>query len=136
MRAGNRGVPDRGESQDGQVEEEDHLQRFSLCFSDRGLVKVNLVLARGKTNRDKRSYINKRAPKRDMARAMRRRLGDPHTYRIPFFHLRPAQMCYAGGIIFRPPGDGRLGSRHHRRCGCGGVTGASSTLVTDWEDQP
>jgi SsrA-binding protein len=49
------------------------LVPLSMYFNDRGLVKVRLALARGKTHRDKRSDIKDREHKRDVARAMRRR---------------------------------------------------------------
>lgn len=46
---------------------------LSLFFNERGLVKVNLALARGKKLFDKRETIRKREHQRDMARAIRRR---------------------------------------------------------------
>lgn len=49
------------------------LVPLSIFFSDRGLAKVDLALARGKTHGDKREDIRKREDKREMDRAMRRR---------------------------------------------------------------
>lgn len=46
---------------------------LAVYFNDRGRIKVELALARGKTHADKRSDIQKREHERDMARAMRRR---------------------------------------------------------------
>ncbi|MCH8804460.1 MAG: SsrA-binding protein SmpB [Planctomycetes bacterium] len=43
-----------------------------LYFNDRGLVKVQIGLARGKTHGDKRSDMKKRDHQREMERAMRR----------------------------------------------------------------
>lgn len=42
-------------------------------FSKRGLVKVDIALARGKKQKDKRDDIKKREAKRDISRAMRRK---------------------------------------------------------------
>ena len=44
-----------------------------LYFSDRGIAKVRLALAKGKTHADKRSTLKDREHKREMDRAMRRR---------------------------------------------------------------
>ena len=49
------------------------LVPLRVYFNDRGLVKVEIALARGKTHRDKRSDIKEREQKREVARAMRRR---------------------------------------------------------------
>ncbi|MBL8879062.1 MAG: SsrA-binding protein SmpB [Phycisphaerales bacterium] len=46
---------------------------LSLYFNERGLVKLQLALVRGKTHEDKRSDIKEREHKREMARAMKRR---------------------------------------------------------------
>jgi len=46
---------------------------LSLYFSDRGLVKVSLGLARGKTHADKRAALKKREHQREIDRTMRRR---------------------------------------------------------------
>ena len=45
----------------------------ALFFNDRGIAKVEIALARGKTRGDKRSDIKEREAKREMDRAMRRR---------------------------------------------------------------
>ncbi len=42
-------------------------------FSERGLVKIGLALARGKSRHDKRQSLKEREHKREMDRAMRRR---------------------------------------------------------------
>ena len=44
-----------------------------IYFNERGLVKVRLALARGKTHADKRQDIKQRDDRRDMDRALRRR---------------------------------------------------------------
>lgn len=49
------------------------LVPLKLFFNDRGLVKVQLALVRGKTHSDKRADIRKRDDQREMQRAMRRR---------------------------------------------------------------
>jgi len=46
---------------------------LSVYFSDRGLVKVDLALVRGKTHADKRADLKKRDDQREMDRAMKRR---------------------------------------------------------------
>ncbi|MHC5035490.1 MAG: SsrA-binding protein SmpB [Planctomycetota bacterium] len=46
---------------------------LSLYFNERGLVKISLGLARGKTHADKRQDLKKRAQKREMDRETRRR---------------------------------------------------------------
>lgn len=46
---------------------------LSLYFNDRGLVKLQIGLVRGKTHDDKRSDIKEREHKREMERAMKRR---------------------------------------------------------------
>jgi SsrA-binding protein len=43
-------------------------------YSKRGLVKVDIALGRGKKQRDKRDDIKKREAKRDMDRALRRKV--------------------------------------------------------------
>lgn len=48
------------------------LVPLSLYFNHRGLAKVELALARGKTHRDKRQDERKKEDKKEMARAMRR----------------------------------------------------------------
>lgn len=48
------------------------LVPLALYFNDRGLAKVTLALARGKTKGDKRETIKARDQARDMERAMRR----------------------------------------------------------------
>ncbi len=45
----------------------------SIYFNDRGLAKVKIALARGKTHSDKREDIKRRDQKRDMDRELRRR---------------------------------------------------------------
>ena len=49
------------------------LVPLSVYFSERGIVKVSLALARGKTHSDKRSDLKKREHKREMDREMKRR---------------------------------------------------------------
>ncbi len=49
------------------------LVPLKLFFNDRGLVKVIVALARGKTHSDKRADMRKRDDQRDMDRALRRR---------------------------------------------------------------
>ncbi len=49
------------------------LVPLKVYFNDRGLAKLTLALARGKTHRDKRQDMQKRDAKREMDRAMRRR---------------------------------------------------------------
>lgn len=49
------------------------LVPLSIYFNERGKVKVNLALARGKTFGDKRSDLKAKDQKREMDRAMRRR---------------------------------------------------------------
>jgi SsrA-binding protein len=44
-----------------------------IYFNERGLCKVTIALARGKTHGDKRQDLKKREQKREMDRAMRRR---------------------------------------------------------------
>jgi SsrA-binding protein len=46
---------------------------LAIYFSDRGLAKVDLGLARGKTHGDKRTAIKKRDQARDVQRELRRR---------------------------------------------------------------
>ncbi|MCK4342754.1 MAG: SsrA-binding protein SmpB [Phycisphaerae bacterium] len=46
---------------------------LSLYFNERGLVKISLALARGKTHADKRVELKKRQYQRDMDQALRRR---------------------------------------------------------------
>lgn len=46
---------------------------LSIFFNDKGLAKLELALARGKTYSDKREDIKKREHGRDIERAMRRR---------------------------------------------------------------
>jgi SsrA-binding protein len=46
---------------------------LSLYFSERGLVKVSLALAHGKTHSDKRATLRKREHQREIDRAMKRR---------------------------------------------------------------
>lgn len=48
------------------------LVPLKVYFNDRGLCKVTLALARGKTHSDKREDMKKRDQKREMDRAMRR----------------------------------------------------------------
>jgi SsrA-binding protein len=49
------------------------LVPLEVYFSDRGLVKVMLALARGKSHSDKRQALKKAEHKREMDRALRRR---------------------------------------------------------------
>jgi len=49
------------------------LVPLAMYFNERGIVKVLIALARGKTHGDKRSDIKDRDTKREIARAMRRR---------------------------------------------------------------
>jgi len=49
------------------------LVPLSIFFNERGLAKVELALARGKTHADKREDIRKRDHQRDIDRAMRRK---------------------------------------------------------------
>lgn len=49
------------------------LVPLRLYFNERGMVKVQLGLARGKTHSDKRETLKKRDHQREMDRAMRRR---------------------------------------------------------------
>lgn len=49
------------------------LVPLELYFNDRGLVKVTLALARGKTLGDKRATIREREVKREISRALRPR---------------------------------------------------------------
>jgi SsrA-binding protein len=49
------------------------LVPLRVYFNDRGLCKVTLALARGKTHGDKRQDLKKKEQKREMDRAMRRR---------------------------------------------------------------
>ena len=46
---------------------------LALYFNDRGLAKVELALARGRTQADKRQSMKKRASDREIAREMARR---------------------------------------------------------------
>lgn len=46
---------------------------LALRFNERGLVKVDLALARGKTHGDRREDIRRRDEQRDIARDLRRR---------------------------------------------------------------
>jgi SsrA-binding protein len=46
---------------------------LSVYFSERGLVKISLALARGKTHSDKRADLKRREDRREMDRAMKRR---------------------------------------------------------------
>lgn len=46
---------------------------LAIYFNDRGLAKVELALARGKTHADKRSDIKSREARREIDRAMKRR---------------------------------------------------------------
>lgn len=46
---------------------------LAIRFSERGLVKIDLALARGKKLHDKRDSIKRRDQKREMDRAMKRR---------------------------------------------------------------
>ena len=48
------------------------LVPLKLYFNERGLVKLTLGLAKGKTFGDKREDVKKREAKREMDRAMRR----------------------------------------------------------------
>jgi SsrA-binding protein len=45
---------------------------LAIYFSERGLAKVDLGLARGKTHGDKRTAIKKRDQARDVQRELRR----------------------------------------------------------------
>lgn len=49
------------------------LVPLRVYFNDRGLCKVTMALARGKTHGDRRQDLKKRDQKREMDRAMRRR---------------------------------------------------------------
>lgn len=49
------------------------LVPLNVYFNQRGLAKITLALAKGKSQRDKRQDIQKREAKREMDRAMRRR---------------------------------------------------------------
>lgn len=49
------------------------LVPLSVYFNKRGLCKVTLALARGKTHGDRRQDLKKKEQKREMDRAMRRR---------------------------------------------------------------
>jgi SsrA-binding protein len=49
------------------------LVPLAIYFSERGLVKVTLALARGQTHSDKRANLKKREQLREMERAMKRR---------------------------------------------------------------
>lgn len=49
------------------------LVALGMYFNERGIVKVDLALARGKTHGDKRQDMKARDQKREMDRAMRRR---------------------------------------------------------------
>ena len=49
------------------------LVPVSAYFNERGLVKIRLALARGKTFGDKRQNLKRKTHQRDMAQAMRRR---------------------------------------------------------------
>ncbi|MGD8454574.1 MAG: SsrA-binding protein SmpB [Phycisphaerae bacterium] len=49
------------------------LVPLNIYFNERGLAKVTLALARGKTHSDKRETLRKREHQRDMDRAMKRR---------------------------------------------------------------
>jgi SsrA-binding protein len=49
------------------------LVPLSVYFNDRGLAKVSLALARGKSQADKRQDLKTRDDRREMDRAMRRR---------------------------------------------------------------
>ncbi len=51
------------------------LVPLSIYFNDRGLAKVSVALAKGKTHADKRESIKAREHKREMDRATRRRGG-------------------------------------------------------------
>jgi SsrA-binding protein len=46
---------------------------LAIYFSERGVAKVELALARGKTHEDKRADLKKREHEREMDRAMKRR---------------------------------------------------------------
>lgn len=46
---------------------------LSIYFNERGIAKVGLALARGKTHADKRAELKRRADQRDMDRELRRR---------------------------------------------------------------
>ena len=49
------------------------LVPLEVYFNERGLAKLTLALATGKSHRDKRQDMHKREAKREMDRAMRRR---------------------------------------------------------------
>lgn len=49
------------------------LVPLNIYFNERGLAKVTLALAKGKTHSDKRETLRKRQHQRDMDRAMKRR---------------------------------------------------------------
>jgi len=49
------------------------LVPLSVYFNERGIAKVSLALARGKTHGDKREDLRKREDQREMERATRRR---------------------------------------------------------------
>ena len=51
------------------------LVPLSVYFNDRGLAKVELALASGKSHRDKREDMKRRDDRREMDRATRRRSG-------------------------------------------------------------
>ena len=46
---------------------------LAVYFNEKGIAKVGLALARGKTHADKRATLKKRADRRDMDREIRRR---------------------------------------------------------------
>ncbi len=46
---------------------------LAIYFNEKGIAKVALGLARGKTHADKRADLKRRADRRDMDREMRRR---------------------------------------------------------------
>lgn len=46
---------------------------LALYFNERGLVKVDIALARGKSHSDKRESLKRREAERDMQQALRRR---------------------------------------------------------------
>ncbi|MCG3125902.1 MAG: SsrA-binding protein [Phycisphaerae bacterium] len=46
---------------------------LAIYFTERGICKVTVALAKGKTHGDKRASLKERDQKREMARAMRRR---------------------------------------------------------------
>lgn len=49
------------------------LVPLAIYFSERGIVKVRVALARGKTHGDKRAALKKREHQREIERAMKRR---------------------------------------------------------------